>query len=143
MSRVTVVPARSAESQISRACSSAIRSPSPGSAWPTAESLTLNSALAARPSPESRSSSVQYAFVMDAAWAASVVSSPRWSRLTASPWPASSRVTRTASSADSPATYRATTLRLTGAAATTRLTRSLRAAARITERNMRPAYDRR
>ena len=43
MSRVTVAPTRRAATQIRRAFSSAIFSPSPGSAWPTALSLTLTS----------------------------------------------------------------------------------------------------
>ena len=49
MSRVTVVPARVAAAQIAAACSRAIRSPSPGSAWPSAESLTDTSTACARP----------------------------------------------------------------------------------------------
>ena len=49
MSSVTVVPAAFAASQITRALSRAIFSPSPDSACPTAESLTDTSAAAARP----------------------------------------------------------------------------------------------
>ena len=67
MSSVTVVPARSAAAQISRACSSAILSPSPGSAWPTADSLRLTSASGVRPSAASRSSTDRYAFAAAAA----------------------------------------------------------------------------
>jgi hypothetical protein len=49
MSRVTVVPASAAASQILRALSRAMRSPFWGRDWPTAESLTETSANRARP----------------------------------------------------------------------------------------------
>ena len=49
MSSVTVVPASAAASQIGRALSVAIASPSPESAWPTAESLTETSAPVVEP----------------------------------------------------------------------------------------------
>ena len=57
MSRVTVVPAARAASQIANALSSATFSPSPGSAWPTAESLTDTSAPAVSPPSASSLSS--------------------------------------------------------------------------------------
>ena len=44
MSRVTVVPALAAASQMARAFSRAMASPSCGRAWPTALSFTLTSA---------------------------------------------------------------------------------------------------
>ena len=57
MSRVTVVPALRAARQISRAFSSATFSPFSGSAWPTADSFTLTSALLASPRFASSASS--------------------------------------------------------------------------------------
>ena len=58
MSRVTVVPREEAFSAMARAFSRAIFSPSPASAWPTAESFTETSALAVSPaSPRAASSS--------------------------------------------------------------------------------------
>ncbi len=56
-SRVTVVPALRAARQIRRAFSRASLWPTSGRACPIAESLTLTSALRARPASESASSS--------------------------------------------------------------------------------------
>ena len=56
MSRVTVVPAAWAAAQMVWAFSSATFSPSPGSAWPTADSFTDTSAPAVSPSAASSSS---------------------------------------------------------------------------------------
>ena len=128
-----MVPAAAAASQIVRAPCSASSSPM---VWPTALSFTDTSTRppCVRPASRSRSSSTRYALTVASAWPASVVSSPRWSRLTVRPLAVSSVLARTASSTDSPATKRRTTLRLTGAPATRRSTRRFLEAARMTER---------
>ncbi len=81
---VTVAPTDRAALAMVRACSSAIRSPSPGSAWPIALSLTLTSERAVSeprrsvsPALLSPSSSLTYAATTSLACPASVVSSPR------------------------------------------------------------------
>src|SRR4051794_6132287 len=136
MSRVTVVPALRAASQMRRALSTA----SAGSiVCPTALSFTDTSARPpdVRPASPSRCSSTRYALTVASACPVSRVSSPRWSRLTVSPATSSSPVARTASSVFSPATKRFTTLRLTGALATTALTVASREAASMGRRSMR------
>ena len=104
MSRVTVVPALRAAWQIVRAFSTATFSPSPGSAWPTAESLTDTSALRDRPWSDRALSTSTYAATVASACSRSRVSSPRKSRVTCSPDSISSPVALTASSVASPGT---------------------------------------
>jgi hypothetical protein len=57
MSRVTVVPTARAASQMAYALSSATFSPSPGSAWPTADSFTETSVARVRSASDSSLSS--------------------------------------------------------------------------------------
>src|SRR5579875_2979619 len=117
MSRVTVVPAFRAATQILAMFSAAVFSACSARPRPTAVGLTETSARppADRPSAESRLSSRSYSSVTAAACSGSTVSSPRKSRLTSSPSPTRRRATSSACSAVSPATYRATRERAPGA----------------------------
>ena len=117
MSTVTVVPASRAAAQIRAMFSVAVFSPCSARPRPTAVGLTDTSARPPWASPAAASwpSSPVYSAVTAAAWSGSLVSSPRWSRLTSSPLASRPRVTWTASAAVSPATYRATRPRVTGA----------------------------
>ena len=120
------MPAARAASQIACALSSAIACPSPGSACPTAESLTETSTEPVRPSLPSSLSSRRYASRVAVACSSTRVSSPRWSIDPSRPLSTRVRVEATASSAEVPATNRATTDRDTGAVSTTWRIRSLR-----------------
>ncbi len=106
MSSVTVVPAPAAASQMARALSRAIFSPSAPSACPTADSFTDTSTRPpwVRSTSFSSRSTVTYASRTARACSGSVVSSPRWSRVVVRPWASSSSLARTASSGSVPGT---------------------------------------